>query len=59
MEQVQEFARQLLKSLDFMHTLKLTHTDLKPENILLVDDNLRWDSERVNYTKARVPPHKH
>jgi serine/threonine protein kinase len=47
MTQVQKFAKQLLQSLDFMHTLGLTHTDLKPENILLVSNQLSWDDEKV------------
>lgn len=34
---VQNLARQLLKSVAFLHDLNLIHTDLKPENILLVD----------------------
>jgi serine/threonine protein kinase len=32
---VQEFSRQLLASVCYMHELQLVHTDLKPENILL------------------------
>jgi serine/threonine protein kinase len=47
MTQVQEFAKQLLITLDFMHTLGLTHTDLKPENILLVHPEMKWDEEKV------------
>ncbi|KAI8881692.1 kinase-like protein [Backusella circina FSU 941] len=34
---IQQFAKQLLTSVAFLHELKLIHTDLKPENILLVD----------------------
>jgi serine/threonine protein kinase len=34
---VQAFARQLFKSVAFLHGLTLVHTDLKPENILLVN----------------------
>ncbi|GAA5967509.1 hypothetical protein JCM11641_000570 [Rhodosporidiobolus odoratus] len=34
---VQQFAYQLLKSLQYVHQNKLIHTDLKPENILLED----------------------
>ncbi|MCJ1308548.1 dual specificity protein kinase kns1 [Agyrium rufum] len=34
--QIQNFARQLLTSVAFLHDLNLIHTDLKPENILLV-----------------------
>ena len=33
---VQRYARQLLRAIAFLHTLKLVHTDLKPENILLL-----------------------
>ncbi|KIJ52597.1 hypothetical protein M422DRAFT_58711 [Sphaerobolus stellatus SS14] len=33
---IQAFARQLLDSVAFLHSLRLVHTDLKPENILLV-----------------------
>ncbi|KAI8086306.1 CMGC/CLK protein kinase [Halteromyces radiatus] len=34
---IQQFAKQLLTSVAFLHDLKLIHTDLKPENILLVN----------------------
>ena len=33
--QVKEIGFQSLKALEFLHSIKLTHTDLKPENILL------------------------
>lgn len=36
---VQAFARQLFKSVSFLHDLSLVHTDLKPENILLTDSS--------------------
>jgi dual-specificity kinase len=36
MDLVQEFSRQLLESVAYLHELQLIHTDLKPENILLV-----------------------
>ncbi|EFJ45885.1 hypothetical protein VOLCADRAFT_75581 [Volvox carteri f. nagariensis] len=32
---VQDFGRQLLQAVSYMHELRLVHTDLKPENILL------------------------
>ena len=33
---VQNYGRQLLRAVAFLHSLKLVHTDLKPENILLL-----------------------
>lgn len=33
------FARQILRSVTFLHDLSLVHTDLKPENVLLVDSS--------------------
>jgi dual-specificity kinase len=33
---VQNYGRQLLRAVSFLHTLNLVHTDLKPENILLL-----------------------
>lgn len=36
-EQVRDFAYQLLESVHFVHSLTLIHTDLKPENILFAD----------------------
>ncbi|RCI01403.1 dual specificity protein kinase kns1, partial [Rhizopus stolonifer] len=38
---IQQFAKQILTSVAFVHELKLIHTDLKPENILLVDSQSR------------------
>lgn len=35
LDQVREYAFQLLESVNFVHNLTLIHTDLKPENILL------------------------
>ena len=35
---MREIAYQTLNAIEFLHSLKLTHTDLKPENILLVSD---------------------
>lgn len=37
MPQVQHITYQLLMSVRFLHSIKLTHTDLKPENMLFVD----------------------
>lgn len=58
MWQVQEFAEQLLKAIDFMHALGLTHTDLKPENILLVNDELKFDEEKVIHDKENKLAHR-
>lgn len=43
---IQDFARSLLKSVKFIHDLKLVHTDLKPENILLVSNESRLSGPR-------------
>lgn len=50
------FAKQLLRSVAFLHGLKLVHTDLKPENILLVNGafDLVPRSWRANAKKTRV-----
>ncbi|KAG7194457.1 Dual specificity protein kinase clk3 [Scheffersomyces spartinae] len=36
---IQAIAKQLIRSVTFLHDLNLIHTDLKPENILLYDDS--------------------
>ncbi|CCH59820.1 hypothetical protein TBLA_0B10030 [Henningerozyma blattae CBS 6284] len=36
---VQAIARQLIRSICFLHDLGIIHTDLKPENILLIDES--------------------
>ncbi|KLT44792.1 kinase-like protein [Cutaneotrichosporon oleaginosum] len=43
---IQDFARSLLQSVQFLHKLKLVHTDLKPENILLVSNESRLSGPR-------------
>ncbi|KAL7422897.1 serine threonine protein kinase CMGC group [Cryptotrichosporon argae] len=43
---IQDFARSLLSSVAFLHSLKLVHTDLKPENILLVGNEARLQGPR-------------
>ncbi|THH18111.1 hypothetical protein EW146_g2807 [Bondarzewia mesenterica] len=40
-QHIQDFARQLLGSVAFLHDLHLIHTDLKPENILLVNNGYK------------------
>lgn len=48
---IQAIAKQLLRSVAFLHDLNLIHTDLKPENILLQDDSY----VRKPYRKPRSP----
>ena len=50
------FAKQLLRSVAYMHRLSLIHTDLKPENVLLVDasSDVASTSRRPNARKKRV-----
>lgn len=50
------FARSLLKSVAFLHSLNLVHTDLKPENILLVNSEFDWQniSKRANSRRKKV-----
>ncbi|MCO5560654.1 hypothetical protein L7F22_014271 [Adiantum nelumboides] len=59
-ELVQDFGRQLLESVAYMHSLSLIHTDLKPENILLASPDYTKVVDRKNTTKhslhmKRVP----
>ncbi|KAG0343358.1 dual specificity protein kinase kns1 [Podila humilis] len=44
--QIQQFARQLLTSVAFLHRLRLIHTDLKPENILLANGDFKMATYR-------------
>ena len=44
---------QILESLQFLHSLGITHTDIKPENILLVNDRYRRNySKVIHYTES-------
>ncbi|TIA90689.1 hypothetical protein E3P99_01439 [Wallemia hederae] len=40
---IQQMSYQLLRSVAYLHRLKLVHTDLKPENILLVSNKARME----------------
>jgi dual-specificity kinase len=51
---IQILARQLVKSVAFLHDLNLVHTDLKPENILLESDDNIERPYRVR--RGRTPP---
>ncbi|KIL64233.1 hypothetical protein M378DRAFT_192699 [Amanita muscaria Koide BX008] len=52
---IQDFARQLLGSVAFLHDLHLIHTDLKPENILLVHNDYRTMHIPVPGKRAAPP----
>ncbi|XP_036276916.1 dual specificity protein kinase CLK1 isoform X2 [Pipistrellus kuhlii] len=49
MDHIRKMAYQICKSVNFLHSNKLTHTDLKPENILFVQSD---------YTEAYNPKMK-
>ncbi|KAF9416415.1 dual specificity protein kinase kns1, partial [Podila epigama] len=51
--QIQQFAKQLLTSVAFLHRLRLIHTDLKPENILLANGEYRQMPFKRSPTKTR------
>ncbi|CAO3677662.1 unnamed protein product [Rhizopus stolonifer] len=44
---IQQFAKQILTSVSFVHEMKLIHTDLKPENILLVNNDYTQGSSII------------
>mmetsp|Transcript_29288 Transcript_29288/g.47475 ORF Transcript_29288/g.47475 Transcript_29288/m.47475 type:complete len:577 (-) Transcript_29288:90-1820(-) len=51
---VQDFARQMLEAVEFLHGFHLIHTDLKPENILL-SNNEETTHRLWNGKSQRVP----
>ncbi|OCF43275.1 CMGC/CLK protein kinase [Kwoniella heveanensis CBS 569] len=50
---IQDFAKSLLRSVAFLHTLKLVHTDLKPENILLCSNEARLVGPRARGARSK------
>ncbi|CDK29153.1 unnamed protein product [Kuraishia capsulata CBS 1993] len=54
---IQAIAKQLLRSVAFLHDLNLIHTDLKPENVLLQDDSYtKKPFEGRSYRKVLTDP---
>ncbi|ORY77764.1 kinase-like domain-containing protein [Protomyces lactucae-debilis] len=56
-QHIQDFARQLFKSVMFLHFANLIHTDLKPENILLVSNEYHlepWRGRTANIVTRKV-----
>ncbi|GFH13427.1 protein kinase domain-containing protein, partial [Haematococcus lacustris] len=53
---VQDFARQLICSVSYLHELQLVHTDLKPENILLVSLDYCRAASSGRSSSTRVVP---
>ncbi|KXN91697.1 Dual specificity protein kinase lkh1 [Leucoagaricus sp. SymC.cos] len=51
---IQDFARQLLGSVAFLHDLRLIHTDLKPENILLVHNDYKVVNVPISHKRNNV-----
>ncbi|CAM9024851.1 unnamed protein product [Wickerhamomyces anomalus] len=52
--QIQAITRQLIRSVAFLHDLKLIHTDLKPENIFAIFND-EYHSELVSTRHYRAP----
>ncbi|EXK75734.1 CMGC/CLK protein kinase [Fusarium oxysporum f. sp. raphani 54005] len=65
--QIQSFAKQLFRSVAFLHDLGLVHADIKPENLLLCKDayrTLSYERERpssfhVRSKEARYAAERH
>lgn len=53
--QIQAITRQLLRSIAFLHDLKLIHTDLKPENILLTNSQSLRSGLRKKFRFLKNP----
>eukprot|EP00002_Diphylleia_rotans_P034875 TRINITY_DN7538_c0_g1_i2.p1 TRINITY_DN7538_c0_g1~~TRINITY_DN7538_c0_g1_i2.p1 ORF type:complete len:381 (+),score=66.52 TRINITY_DN7538_c0_g1_i2:111-1253(+) len=50
---IRSIGRQVLRAVEFLNSLKLTHTDLKPENILFVSNE--YTVEKIKGKDVRVP----
>jgi len=56
--QIREIALQALQAIEFLHSIKLTHTDLKPENILLKNDSKEIITDEANFPIVSAQPFK-
>lgn len=59
LNQVRDYAFQLLESVNFVHSLTLIHTDLKPENILLVDNKRSSPIKLIDFGSATFESQHH
>mgnify|MGYP002635249496 CR=1 FL=1 len=55
--EVQEFGKQLIRTVKFLHSMNLIHTDLKLENILFVDSDWEYHRHPV-HVRSRVVKRK-
>ena len=59
LDQVREYAFQLLESVNFVHSLTLIHTDLKPENILLLNSKRSNAIKLIDFGSATFESQHH
>lgn len=59
LDQVREYAFQLLECVHFVHNLTLIHTDLKPENILFTDNRQIHNIKLIDFGSATFESQHH